>query len=78
MEERVRLSTRCLRSSSRVLDIGAAMSLEVGKNRMEALGEVQETADFFNLYADDFAGQTDSIILCPTIRFRISVRTIAA
>jgi NAD-dependent aldehyde dehydrogenases len=32
------------------------MSLEVGKNRMEALGEVQETADFFNLYADDYAG----------------------
>jgi len=30
--------------------------LEVGKNRMEALGEVQETADFFNLYADDYAG----------------------
>jgi acyl-CoA reductase-like NAD-dependent aldehyde dehydrogenase len=36
----------------RVYDIAAAVSLEVGKNRMEALGEVQETADFFKIYAD--------------------------
>ena len=38
----------------RVYDIGAALALEVGKNRMEALGEVQETADFFTLYCDDY------------------------
>ena len=38
----------------RVYLIAAALSLEVGKNRMEALGEVQETADFFRHYADDF------------------------
>ena len=35
-------------------EIAAAVSLEVGKNRLEALGEVQETADFFELYCDDF------------------------
>jgi 1-pyrroline-5-carboxylate dehydrogenase len=29
----------------RLFDLGAAMSLEVGKNRMEALGDVAETAD---------------------------------
>ncbi len=29
----------------RLFELGAAMSLEVGKNRMEALGDVQETAD---------------------------------
>ena len=29
----------------RIFDLGAAMSLEVGKNRMESLGDVQETAD---------------------------------
>ena len=29
----------------RVYEIGAALALEVGKNRMEALGDVQETAD---------------------------------
>ena len=38
----------------RVYDIAAALTLEVGKNRMEALAEVQETADFFSLYAADF------------------------
>jgi 1-pyrroline-5-carboxylate dehydrogenase len=39
---------------SRVYHIAAALSLEVGKNRMEALGEAQETVDFFRQYADDF------------------------
>jgi 1-pyrroline-5-carboxylate dehydrogenase len=41
----------------RVYDISAAVALEVGKNRMEALGEVQETADFFYCYCDDFEKQ---------------------
>jgi acyl-CoA reductase-like NAD-dependent aldehyde dehydrogenase len=40
--------------AERVYDISAAVALEVGKNRMEALGEVQETADFFSLYCDHF------------------------
>ena len=39
---------------ARVYHIAAALSLEVGKNRMEALGEAQEAADFFTGYADDF------------------------
>ncbi len=30
---------------ARIFDLGAAMALEVGKNRMESLGDVQETAD---------------------------------
>lgn len=38
----------------RVYDIAAALALEVGKNRMEALGEAQEAVDFFRYYADDF------------------------
>jgi acyl-CoA reductase-like NAD-dependent aldehyde dehydrogenase len=38
----------------RVYDIAAALTLEVGKNRVEALGEAQETADFFRLYAEQF------------------------
>jgi acyl-CoA reductase-like NAD-dependent aldehyde dehydrogenase len=41
----------------RVYSIGAALALEVGKNRMEALGETQETADFFSVYCDDFEKQ---------------------
>jgi acyl-CoA reductase-like NAD-dependent aldehyde dehydrogenase len=36
----------------RVYDIAAATALEVGKNRMEALGEIQEAADFFKIYAE--------------------------
>ena len=31
----------------RIYEMGAVMSLEVGKNRMEALGDVAETADLF-------------------------------
>ena len=38
----------------RVYDIAAALVLEVGKNRMEALGEAQESVDFFRHYAEDF------------------------
>jgi len=38
----------------RIYSIAAALTLEVGKNRMEALGETQETADFFRGYADEF------------------------
>ena len=38
----------------RVYEIAAALVLEVGKNRMEALGEAQETVDFFRYYAEDF------------------------
>ena len=39
---------------ARVYEIAAALVLEVGKNRMEALGEAQESVDFFRCYADDF------------------------
>jgi len=53
-QERVALLRRvAVRIEERVYDIAAALALEVGKNRMEALGEVQEVADFFNLYAAD-------------------------
>ncbi len=38
----------------RVYDMAAALTIEVGKNRMEALGEAQETVDFFRHYADDY------------------------
>ena len=37
---------------ARVYEIGAAVALEVGKNRMESLGEVQETADLVTWYCD--------------------------
>jgi len=53
--ERVRLMRRVADiMEDRVYEIAAALALEVGKNRMEALGEAQETVDFFRHYADDF------------------------
>ena len=53
--ERVRLMRRVADvMEARVYEIAAALALEVGKNRMEALGEAQETVDFFRHYADDF------------------------
>jgi acyl-CoA reductase-like NAD-dependent aldehyde dehydrogenase len=54
-EERLRLVRRAAALiEERVYGIGAALALEVGKNRMESLGETQETADFFTGYAAEF------------------------
>lgn len=54
-QERVDLSRRIAELIElRVYDLAAALALEVGKNRMEALGEAQEVADFFRIYADHF------------------------
>ena len=45
-QERVKLVRKAASLiEERIFELGAAMSLEVGKNRMEALGDVQETAD---------------------------------
>lgn len=38
--------------SDRLFDIGAVMSLEVGKNRLEAMGDVEETADLIRYCCD--------------------------
>ena len=37
--------------SERLMTYGALMSMEVGKNRMESLGEVEESADLLRYYA---------------------------
>jgi 1-pyrroline-5-carboxylate dehydrogenase len=51
--ERVALLRRAVALiTERVYEIGAVLSLEVGKNRMEALGEAQETADLIAYYCD--------------------------
>ena len=38
--------------SERVFDYAALMAIEVGKNRLEAMGDVQETADLISYYCD--------------------------
>ena len=54
----------------RVYEIAAALALEVGKNRMEALGEAQETADFFTGYATSSSARRLRPRRSPTIRCR--------
>lgn len=45
-QTRVKLVRKaCALIEKRIFELGAAMALEVGKNRMESLGDVQETAD---------------------------------
>ncbi|MBA2373288.1 MAG: aldehyde dehydrogenase family protein [Chloroflexi bacterium] len=41
--------------SDRLMELSAIMSLEVGKNRIEALGEVEESADLIRYYARTMA-----------------------
>ena len=45
----------------RVYDISAALAVEVGKNRMESIGEVQETADLICWYCDQME-QNDGFV----------------
>lgn len=40
--------------SERAFHYAALMALEVGKNRLEALGDVEETADLLRYYSDEF------------------------
>jgi 1-pyrroline-5-carboxylate dehydrogenase len=40
--------------SDRQFDYAALMALEVGKTRLEALGDVEETADLIRYYGDEF------------------------
>ena len=50
--ERVRLVRKAASIiEKRIFELGAAMALEVGKNRMESLGDVQETADLMSYSA---------------------------
>lgn len=51
-KERVKLIRKAASIiEERIFELGAAMTLEVGKNRMEALGDVQETADLMSYAA---------------------------
>lgn len=64
--ERLRLLRRAAALiEERVYEIGAAVALEVGKNRMEALGEVQETADLFTWYCDQMEANAGFVKALP-------------
>src|SRR6186997_1081460 len=52
-QERVKIIRRAGELiSERQMELAALMVLEVGKNRHEALGDVEETADFYRYYSD--------------------------
>lgn len=52
-QERVRLLRKAADLiDERLTDLGAAMAMEVGKNRMEAMGDVAETADLVRYSCD--------------------------
>jgi 1-pyrroline-5-carboxylate dehydrogenase len=52
-QERVRLLRKAAEiMDSRIFEMGVAIALEVGKNRMEALGDVAETADLIRYACD--------------------------
>ena len=46
----------------RLFDLSAALALEVGKNRMEALGDVQETADLIYYACDQMEANNGYIV----------------
>jgi len=61
-QERVKLVRKAAALiEKRIFDLGAAMALEVGKNRMESLGDVQETADLM-YYAALMMEQNDGFV----------------
>ncbi len=52
-QERIKLLRRAADLiDERIFELGAAMALEVGKNRMESLGDVAETADLIRYACD--------------------------
>ncbi len=52
-QERVVIIRRVAEAmSDNIFELAAIMTLEVGKSRLEALGEVEETADLLRYYAD--------------------------
>jgi acyl-CoA reductase-like NAD-dependent aldehyde dehydrogenase len=64
--ERVALSRRTAEIiEERVFDFAAALVLETGKNRMEALAEAAEVVDFFRVYADEFERHDGYLISNP-------------
>lgn len=62
-QERVKLMRKAADLiSERIFTISAALSMEVGKNRMESLGDVQETADLISYYCDEMERNNGYIV----------------
>lgn len=62
-QERVALMRKAANLiTERIFTISAALSMEVGKNRMESLGDVQETADLISYYCDEMERNNGYIV----------------
>ena len=61
--DRVRIMRKAAAQiEKRLYEISAVVSLEIGKNRMEALGDVQETADLIYYYCDEMERNNGYIV----------------
>jgi len=66
-QERVRLMRKTVELiSDRLFEIAAVNTLEVGKNRLESLGDVEEAADFVRCYCD--AMEQNNGFIIPQLR----------
>jgi len=62
-QDRVALMRKAIEQiEKRIFEIGAVMAMEVGKNRMEALGDVAETADLIR-YSCDMMEKNDGFVV---------------
>lgn len=62
-QERVELLRKVAKNiDDRTVEIGAAMAMEVGKNRMEALGDIAETADLIRYACDEMEANHGFIV----------------
>jgi 1-pyrroline-5-carboxylate dehydrogenase len=62
-QDRVKILRRAAAQiEKRLYEIGAVVAMEIGKNRMEALGDVQETADLITYYCDQMERNNGYIV----------------
>ena len=62
-QERIRLVRKAADLiDERIFELGAAMALEVGKNRMESLGDVAETADLMRYSCDQMEANNGYVV----------------
>src|SRR5690606_6704886 len=62
--------------SDRSNELAALMTMEVGKNRLEALGDVEESADLIRYYCDQFEAADGFDRPMATIAARESTRSV--
>ncbi|SDE44672.1 aldehyde dehydrogenase family protein [Auraticoccus monumenti] len=76
-QERLEVLRRCADAISEASDeLAALMTVEVGKNRLEALGDVEESAVFFRYYSDVMAENQGYEVAMDTLSEREQTRSV--